>query len=135
MGVSKLKVRVEKKAKAYHARAPGLSKLPFPTIAIIVGVALVNVIVIITSTVVAATAAAISSKFGSFSRVGGIIGTSVSAAVLIILGIANMYILCRLVKQMRRYLYRSADEDPQLDIQGAGCMFGLLRKLFRLMDR
>lgn len=92
-------------------------------------------IVIITSIVVAATAAAISSKFGTFSRIGGIIGTSVSSAVLILLGLANMYILWKLVKQMRSYLHRPANEDPQLNMQGYGCMFRLLRKLFMLMDR
>ncbi|KAL8865659.1 MAG: hypothetical protein Q9174_006770, partial [Haloplaca sp. 1 TL-2023] len=92
-------------------------------------------IVIITSIVVAATAAAISSKFGTFSRVGGIIGTSVSAAVLILLGVANMYILCKLIKQLRMYLHRSADEEAGINLQGYGCMFGLLRKLFMLMDR
>ncbi|KAL9058849.1 MAG: hypothetical protein Q9206_001758 [Seirophora lacunosa] len=88
MTVSDLKIRIEKTAKAYHAKTPGLSKLPFRAIAIIIGVASVNAliwlavgvvishessIVIITSIVVAATAAAISSKFGTFERVGGII--------------------------------------------------------------
>ncbi|KAL8953588.1 MAG: hypothetical protein Q9222_000583 [Ikaeria aurantiellina] len=91
-------------------------------------------IVIITSIVVAATAAAISAKFGTFSRVGGIIGTSVSAGVLILLGIANLYILWKLVRRLRSYLERPAQE-PQLQIQGHGCMFGLLRKLFWLMDK
>ncbi|KAL8758112.1 MAG: hypothetical protein Q9184_004023 [Pyrenodesmia sp. 2 TL-2023] len=91
-------------------------------------------IVIITSIAVAATAAAISSKFGTFSRVGGIIGTSVSAGVLILLGVANAYILWKLVQQMRNYLRKPA-EDPQLAIRGHGCMFQLLQKLFKLMDR
>ncbi|KAI4133374.1 MAG: hypothetical protein LQ338_000274 [Usnochroma carphineum] len=75
-------------------------------------------IVVITSIVVAATAAAISSKFGTFSRVGGIIGSSVSAGVLILLGVANAYILWKLVQQMRGYIRRRADEDPQLAVQG-----------------
>lgn len=93
-----------------------------------------NSIVIITSIVVAATAEAISSRFGTFGRVGGIIGTSVSAGVLILLGIANTYILWRLVQQLRRYLSGPA-EDPQLTIQGHGVMFRLLQKVFKLMDR
>ncbi|KAL8731432.1 MAG: hypothetical protein Q9166_003407 [cf. Caloplaca sp. 2 TL-2023] len=78
-----------------------------------------STIVIITSIVVAATAAAISSKFGTFSRVGGIIGTSVSAAVLILLGIANMYILWKLIQQLRSYLTRPL-EDSQSSLQGYG---------------
>ncbi|KAL8828143.1 MAG: hypothetical protein Q9170_006726 [Blastenia crenularia] len=183
MGISTLHVQLRKKAREYHSKAPGLSKLPFPVIAIIVGVALINAliwiatgivihyhrelaptaiisyslglrhaldadhitiidlvtrrlvatgqkpvavgtffslghstIVIITSIVVAATAEAISSKFGMFNRVGGIIGTSVSAGVLLLLGIANMYILWRLVQHLRRYLSGPVD-DPQLAIQ------------------
>ena len=57
---------------------------------------------IITSIVVAATAAAVSERFDSFSTVGGIIGTSVSAAFLILLGLMNAYILYKLVKQMEK---------------------------------
>ncbi|KAL8943485.1 MAG: hypothetical protein Q9216_001020 [Gyalolechia sp. 2 TL-2023] len=200
MGISAIKSQIETRAKAYHSKTPGLSKLPFPALAIIVGIALINVlvwiatgvvihyhrdlaptaiiayslglrhaldadhiaiidlvtrrlvatgqkpvavgtffslghstIVIITSVVVAATAEAISSKFGTFGRVGGIIGTSVSAGVLILLGIANSYILWRLVRQLRRYL-SGPSEDPQLTLQGHGVMFGLLQKVFKLMD-
>ncbi|KAI4142791.1 MAG: hypothetical protein LQ341_003110 [Variospora aurantia] len=158
MAVSDLKARVETTARSYHARTPGLSKLPFRAIAIIIGVASVNAllwvavgilivslalhvhiwerhIVIITSIVVAATAAAVTSKFGSFSRAGGIIGTSVSAGVLILLAVANSYILWKLVQQIRSYLTKPPEEDLQHAIQGHGCMFGLLRKMFKLMDR
>lgn len=55
-----------------------------------------STIVIITCTVVAATAGALQERFDGFSKVGGIIGTSVSAAVLIILGIADALIIVRL---------------------------------------
>lgn len=84
----------------------------------------------------AATAAAISEKFGTFSRVGGIIGTAVSAAVLILLAVANLYILVKLVKQLRGYLSGPPVEEGESSVvQGYGCMFGLLRRLFRLIDR
>ncbi|KAI4232795.1 MAG: hypothetical protein L6R40_007287 [Gallowayella cf. fulva] len=173
MGVSDLRDKIQTKAKEYHSKTPGLSRLPFPAIAIIVGVALhyhgdlaptaiisytlglrhaidadhiviidlvtrrlvasgqkpvavgtffslghsTSSIVIVTSIVVAATAAAVSSKFGTFSRVGGIIGTSVSAGVLILLGLANTYILWKLIKQLKSYLSRPVDE-PDSVIQG-----------------
>lgn len=86
----------------------------------------------------AATAAAISEKFGTFSRVGGIIGTAVSAAVLILLAVANLYILVKLVKQLRGYLSGPVEVEGQGQdsvAKGYGCMFGLLRRLFRLIDR
>ncbi len=94
-------------------------------------------IVIITSIVVAATAAAISEKFGTFSRVGGIIGTAVSAAVLILLAVANSFILWKLVRQLRGYLAGPGPVEggESSVVQGYGCMFGLLRRLFRLIDR
>lgn len=44
MGISTLKQQIETRAKAVHSKAPGLSKLPFRALAIIIGVALVNVV-------------------------------------------------------------------------------------------
>ena len=92
-------------------------------------------IVIVTSIVVAATASAISDRFGSFGKVGGIIGTSVSAAFLIILGILNMYILYRLVVRMRKLIRSTPDEEQEFGHHGAGCLFLLLKKMFKLIDR
>lgn len=92
-------------------------------------------IVIITSIVVAATASAISSKFGSFSRIGGIIGTSVSAGFLILLGLMNVYILYKLIQQMRKLIDMAPGEEDKFEIKGAGCLFYLFKKLFRIIDR
>lgn len=92
-------------------------------------------VVIITSVVVAATAAAVSSRFDNFSRVGGIIGTSISAAFLILLGLMNMYILYKLVKQLQKLLATHPQEEESFRIQGAGVLFNLLKKMFRAIDR
>ena len=94
-----------------------------------------STIVIITSIVVAATSSAISSKFDTFSQVGSIIGTSVSAGFLILLGAMNIYILIKLVNQMHSLIAHTSGETLDLDVQGAGCLFYLFRKLFRLIDR
>ncbi|KAF3392795.1 High-affinity nickel transport protein nic1 [Penicillium rolfsii] len=95
-----------------------------------------STIVIITSIVVAATAAAVSSKFDSFSRIGGIIGSSVSAAFLILLGIMNAYILYKLVKQMQKvYNLPEGQEDEAWKIEGGGVLFSVLKKMFKLIDR
>jgi high-affinity nickel-transport protein len=95
-------------------------------------------IVIITSIVVAATAAAVRDKFDKYSQIGGIIGSSVSAGFLIILGIMNVFILFRLVKHLRAYL-RSAQDGPSaydsLELVGGGVFVGLLQKMFKLIDR
>ncbi|KAJ6168735.1 hypothetical protein N7497_001578 [Penicillium chrysogenum] len=80
-----------------------------------------STIVIITSIVVAATAAAVSERFDSFSTVGGIIGTSVSAAFLILLGLMNAYILYKLVKQMEKvFNLPEGHEDEAWKIEGRG---------------
>ncbi|KAH6625795.1 high-affinity nickel-transport protein-domain-containing protein [Boeremia exigua] len=194
---------VSKKASEYHSRVPYISKLPFPAIAIIVTLIVVNLIVwaavgvvlhfntplvstailsytlglrhaldadhisaidlmtrrliaagqrpvtvgmffslghstivIITSLIVAGTAAAVSSKFDSFERIGGIIGTSVSAVFLLLLGLMNIYILYKLIVQMRKILESEpGQEHAEFKIQGGGCLFPILQKLFKLVDR
>jgi high-affinity nickel-transport protein len=93
-------------------------------------------IVIITSIVVAATAAAVSSRFDKFSTIGGIIGSSVSAAFLILLGIMNAYILYKLIKQMQKvFNLPEGQEDEAWKIEGGGILFSVLKKMFKLIDR
>lgn len=84
----------------------------------------------------AATAAAVSSRFDSFSTVGGIIGTSVSAAFLILLGLMNFYILYKLYKQMQKVLdLPEGQEDEAWKIEGGGVLFNVLKRMFKLIDR
>ncbi|KAH0277985.1 ketoacyl synthase domain-containing protein, partial [Aureobasidium melanogenum] len=93
-------------------------------------------IVVITSIVVASTAAAVSSRFGAFSRVGGIIGSSVSATFLIVLGVMNVFILYKLIKQLREIINTPADSpEPEFQIEGGGCLFRVLKRMFKLIDR
>lgn len=97
-----------------------------------------NSIVIITSIVVAASAAAISTKFSSFSYVGGIVGSSVSAAFLLLLGAANAYILYLIIKQLRKLLHaqRNGPEITEtFKLEGAGFFFRVFKRLFKLIDR
>ncbi|KAF3906137.1 hypothetical protein ABW20_dc0100247 [Dactylellina cionopaga] len=97
-----------------------------------------STIVVITSIAVAATATAISSDFDRYSRVGSIIGTSVSAGFLILLAIMNIYILVTLVLQLRK-IQRAGPgtqgEDQVFRIQGGGILFPLFKKMFKLIDR
>jgi high-affinity nickel-transport protein len=95
-----------------------------------------STIVVITSLVVAGTAAAVSSKFDNFARVGGIVGTSVSAAFLLLLGLMNVYILYKLIVQMKRIIASEpGSEHDEFKIQGGGCLFPILQRLFKLVDR
>jgi nickel/cobalt transporter (NiCoT) family protein len=96
-----------------------------------------STIVVITSIVVAATAAGIAGRFDSFGTVGGIIGTSVSAAFLILLGIMNAYILYKLVVQIRKIIRLQPDQEGEeaWKIEGGGCFFRVLKRMFKLIDR
>ncbi|KAM0716709.1 hypothetical protein Q7P37_008154 [Cladosporium fusiforme] len=97
-----------------------------------------STIVFITAIVVAASSAAISDRFDSFANIGGIIGSSISSAFLIILGAMNGWILYKLLLALRAAI-RSPIGHEQLDsstlFAGGGCMMALLQKLFHLIDR
>ncbi|KAG9234944.1 high-affinity nickel transport protein-like protein [Amylocarpus encephaloides] len=93
-----------------------------------------STIVIITSIVVAATAAAISDRFDSFSRIGSIIGVSVSAAFLILLSIMNMYILYNLIKALKKHIRQGPEAEPDPWV-GGGCLFHMFKRMFKLIDR
>lgn len=122
-----------------------------------------STIVIVTCIVVAATSGALRARFDDFQRVGNIIGTSVSAAFLLLLSAGNGWVLWRLVRALRRALddaarrrqvYSSTSSsavDPErgagggeeeedaaaanLQLEGAGFLTNVFRKLFRIVDR
>jgi len=100
--------------------------------------------------VVAATSGALRERFDSFQRVGNIIGTSVSAAVLLILCAGNSWVLYRLVKRLRAELGRqrelaAAGEEVEghdadgaaglMKLEGGGFLANVFRKLFSMVDR
>lgn len=95
-----------------------------------------STIVIITSIVVAASSAAISKRFGAFSEVGSIVGSAVSAAFLLLLGVMNGYILYKLYEQLKKAIAQPIGcETLEFNFEGAGCMMLLLRKTFKIVDR
>jgi nickel/cobalt transporter (NiCoT) family protein len=105
-----------------------------------------STIVIITCVVVAATSGALRDRFDSFAYVGGIIGTSISAAFLIILSLGNGWVLHRLIRRLRQILHNPQprqhgdghDEDEatsNLQLEGPGFMANVFRRVFRIVDR
>ncbi|KAI8627355.1 NicO-domain-containing protein [Xylariaceae sp. FL1651] len=111
-----------------------------------------STIVIITCIVVAATSGALRDRFEGFQYVGSIIGTSVSAAVLILLCVGNGWVLYRLVGNLRELLCEPDPHGPgdgdaeiearnddqaarDLQLDGPGFMVNVLRKFFRIVDR
>jgi high-affinity nickel-transport protein len=101
-----------------------------------------STIVCITCIVVAATSGALQDRFEGFRNVGGIIGTAVASAVLILLGIGNAWILMKLIQKMRQVLKEEVSEDRQehpadsgLPFEGGGIFFRLFRKIFKFVDK
>lgn len=103
-----------------------------------------STIVVITCIVVAATSGALEKRFEGFRNVGGVIGTGVSAAVLILLGVGNAWILVKLVQRLRVVLKEEVDGDrldvedgavAGLNLEGGGIMVRLFKKVFKFIDR
>ncbi|KAH6654540.1 high-affinity nickel-transport protein-domain-containing protein [Truncatella angustata] len=105
-----------------------------------------STIVIVTCIVVAATSGALRDRFDNFQYIGGIIGTSVSAAFLVLLSVGNGWILYRLIKRLRQVLQQpdphheaggGGDDEAaaNLQLEGAGFMANVFRKVFRIVDR
>lgn len=111
-----------------------------------------STIVIVTCIVVAATSGALRKRFDDFTRVGNIIGTSVSAAFLIILCLGNGWVLYKLVQRLRAVLDErrrrlqedninesgedaDADANANFSLEGAGFLARVFKKLFKAIDR
>lgn len=100
-----------------------------------------STIVVVTCIVVAATSGALEKRFDGFERVGNIVGTAVSAGVLILLGIGNGWILVKLVKKLRQVLDEEVEEDVVplgdggFNLEGGGLGVRLLKKVFKVIDR
>ena len=114
-----------------------------------------STIVIITCIVVAATSGALQARFDSFRRVGGIVGTSVSAAFLLLLCVGNGWVLWRLSRRLKvalaeqRARTAAAADVGELEaddggagsaaglreIEGVGFLAIVFRGLFKTIDR
>ncbi|MBB3607861.1 HoxN/HupN/NixA family nickel/cobalt transporter [Rhizobium sp. BK602] len=94
-------------------------------------------IVIIASIVIAATAAAMQNQLDSFHEVGGVIGTAVSAAFLLLIGIANLFVLKGVWSAFNRARRgeRIADEDLDMLLAGGGFLARIFRPMFKVVTR
>ncbi len=88
-----------------------------------------STVVVLASTAIAASAAAMESRVAAFQNIGGLIGTSVSALFLVAIGIANLFILKGTWSAFSRARRGEKIIDADLDILLAG--HGLLARIFR----
>jgi nickel/cobalt transporter (NiCoT) family protein len=88
-----------------------------------------STVVVIATIAVAVTAVALGRQVGAFKSVGGIIGTSVSAVFLLVIGFINLMILIRVWRTFRKVRAGGKLEAEHLDSLLAGR--GFLARLFR----
>ncbi|MCF1449872.1 HoxN/HupN/NixA family nickel/cobalt transporter [Agrobacterium vitis] len=92
-------------------------------------------IVVLASIVIAATAAAM--QLDEVADIGGIIGTTVSAVFLLIIGIANLIVLKGIWSAFKRVRRGETIVDEDLDalLAGRGLMARIFRPVFRVVSR
>ena len=96
-----------------------------------------STIVVLASVAIAATAAAMQSNLDWFHNIGGVIGTSVSALFLLVIGIANLFILkstWAAFSRARRGV-KITEEDLDAVLSGGGVLARLFRPLFKVVSR
>lgn len=96
-----------------------------------------STIVVIASIAIAATAAVMQSKLDAFHNIGGVIGTTVSALFLLIIGIANFVILkgIWLTFARARRGAKIIDEDLDALLAGRSLITRIFRPVFSVVSR
>jgi len=96
-----------------------------------------STVVVVASIFVALAVSALQEKFADFKEIGGLIGTSVSAFFLLIVAVANIFILVsvyRLFKAVKRG-ERFIDEDLNILLAQRGVIGRMLRSIFDVISK
>jgi high-affinity nickel-transport protein len=96
-----------------------------------------STIVVLASVLIAIATAALRSKMAVLSDVGGVIGTTVSALFLLIIALANVFILRGVWVAFNRVRHGGTIAPADLDVMlaGQGLLARLFRPLFRLVSQ
>ncbi len=96
-----------------------------------------STIVVLLSVGIALSAARIQPHFPEFQRVGGLIGTSVSATFLLLIAAINLLVLRGVVTAFRRVKRGEHYDDHDIDamLYQLGVMGRIFRPVMRLVDR
>src|SRR5580704_2440186 len=94
-----------------------------------------STVVVLASIGVAMTAAAFKDELASYQTIGGVIGTAISAAFLLLIAAINAVILVNVYRVFRRVKNGAAvgDEELNLMMAGGGVFARACRSLFRLI--
>ena len=96
-----------------------------------------STVVVLATIAVAATAATFKDELEGFHSIGGMIGTSVSAAFLLIIAALNVFILVNVYKTFQRVKRGETYVAEELDMMLAksGFFARIFRRLFRMIER
>jgi nickel/cobalt transporter (NiCoT) family protein len=96
-----------------------------------------STIVVLLSVGIAVTAARIQSHFPALERVGGLVGTAVSALFLLLIALINLLVLRGIVATFARVRRGEPFDDQDLDaaLDQLGIMGRIFRPVLRLVDR
>jgi nickel/cobalt transporter (NiCoT) family protein len=94
-------------------------------------------VVVLASVAIAATAHLFRDDLEAFRDIGGVIGTSVSSLFLILIGVANLFVLRGVWDAFQRARHHQSVEEESLNIllAGRGFLARLFRPLFALITR
>jgi high-affinity nickel-transport protein len=94
-------------------------------------------IVVFASVAIAATAAAMQTRLDWFHNIGGVIGTMVSALFLLVIGIANLFVLKGIWAAFNRARRgeKIVDEDLDALLAGGGFLARIFRPMFKVVTR
>ena len=96
-----------------------------------------STVVVLASIGVAVTASAFKDRLEDFHTIGGVIGTAISAAFLLVIATINVVILVNVYRAFQRVKDGGAfgDQDLDLMLAGGGLFARLCRSLFRMIKR
>jgi high-affinity nickel-transport protein len=96
-----------------------------------------STVVVALSVAIAVTATTLQMRFDSVVRIGGIIGTSVSAFFLFAIAAANVIVFVSIYRTFRvvKAGGRFVEEDLDLALANRGLLGRLFRRFFRLVER
>lgn len=95
-----------------------------------------STIVIIASIAIAVTATVVKEKFGDLEAIGGLIGTSVSAAFLFIIGIVNCFLLVSILRSLKKLKRSGAFEEESMEdiLNNSGLVGRFFGPVFKFID-
>ncbi|CAG8486920.1 3279_t:CDS:1 [Acaulospora colombiana] len=95
-----------------------------------------STIVICASLAIAVTATTIKDKFGDLQSIGGLIGTSVSATFLFVIGIINTFVLISVYRSLQKLKRTGVFEEESIDnvLNNYGYIGRLFGPVFKFID-